>query len=370
MPNLPAIILNPSGEFKISDAITGAHQLWRFPNISNGHESLKCLLYDPIYQDSNVRIHPIFTRLKGDFELIMLLNSFYEYCDMKLYMLQIFGGENRPIYPTVFRTFLIIPNEMLEYEYRNPVTGETHFLDWEGAGAFETLVKTTNRNEIVVPVNIKPRYTLMNIADGSMKYGGADKLADWRLNVSVEYEIEMPWYVYLRSDYLVENINFNITAMSYMGDNDKIIQNVNTFEDFLKEFNDGDLIETISKSYDTGLEPGVHNNLKSIEEIKESVVCEKSTWKKSAFFYYTFTSDDIQKLNNDEITDGFIISFRLNDDSKLYLLSKYGQLTINVDYVVTDINEKDSLIQFKNRENIENIWIVDDIIEIYTFLKI
>jgi len=369
MPNLPAIILNPSGEFRISDAISGAQQLWRFPNISDGNSSLKARLYDPIYQDSNVSIYPIFTRIKGEFELIMLLNSFYEYCDMKLYMYQIFGGEGRPIYPSTFRTFLIIPEEMLSYEYKNDVTGTNYFLNWESAGAFETLVKTTNRNEIAVPVSITPRYTLTGMSDGSMKFGGTDKLADWRLNVNVEYEIEMPWYIYLHSDYLVENVDFYFNVLSYMGDSSKVIKDANTLDDFMQQFRWPDEFEKIDISYDSGLKEGEHGKPDPIKEIIESKECKLSDWKKAGFFYYTFTQQDIDNLNAGNPTDGFIIEFKKDSKSIFHIISKYGQLTENLDYVLSDINSKDTLIQIINTPDSVGVWSVDDLLEIYIFLQ-
>ena len=87
LPNIPAFILNPTGEMNIADANTGAKQLFRFPNLAPG---LLKRLYDPVYQDEHLLITPGFSRFKGDMELIMLFNSFYEYCDVKVFLLQIF----------------------------------------------------------------------------------------------------------------------------------------------------------------------------------------------------------------------------------------------------------------------------------------
>ena len=92
---LPAFILDPVGEFGISDSNTGAKQLYRFPNLAPGFINR---WYDPIYQDSDVMINIGFTRLKGEMNLVMLLNSFYEYCDLRIFMIQYFGSEGRWIY--------------------------------------------------------------------------------------------------------------------------------------------------------------------------------------------------------------------------------------------------------------------------------
>lgn len=358
MPNLPAIILNPSGEFQISDVNAGALQLWRFPNISNGIPDLKVRLYDPIYQDNNVTINPLFVRMKGEIELILLLNSFYEYCDLRMYMYQIFGGVNRPIYPSTFRTFLIVPEDILNFQYDNEVTNTHYTLDWESCGAYETLVRTTNRNEIVVPVNITPRYTLLNLSDSSMKYGGTDNLADWRLSANIEYEIEMPWYVYLKSDYLLENIDFNFTIDSYMGNTKSVISTTNQVSNFTSQF-------------DWGLLDGAHSKINTKEEAEATKSCIENEWEKNGFFIYTFTSDDIDNLNINQPTDGFVIPLRIDDETALFIASKYGQLTIEYDYTLEDSGLTDTIIRIiKNPEQEDIVWNIDDILEIYTFDKV
>jgi len=358
MPNLPAIILNPSGDFHIADANSGAYQLWRFPNLSKGNPGLKLRIYDPIYQDNHVVIHPMFTRMKGEIELILLLNSFYEYCDMKMFLYQIFGGLNRPIYPSIFRTFLIIPDEMLNMEYNNPITGVNYTLDWESAGAYQSLIRTTNRTETVVPVNIKPRYTMVGISDASMKYGGIDKLADWRLSVSLEYEIEMPWFVHMKTDYAINVVDVNFGVDTYMGNADALIDNVDGYDTF----------RSIS---DPGLENGIHGKPLPKEEMIKNKINEREEWEKDGFYIYTFTQEDIDNLLVNNITDGFEIPNKLDDANKIFIISKYGNLNMILDYVTTDINTKDTLIQFIiNKERPEIIWEKDDIVEIYSFTKI
>lgn len=203
MPMRAAIIMNPLGEFAPADGNTGGKQLWRFPNLS----SLATRLFDPIYQDEHVKINPGFQRIKGEVELIMMVDSFYEYCDLRMYLYSIFGGMERVIEPQYFTSFIIIENELLNYEYYNDQTGLRYTLDWESAGAIEHLVKTTNINEMVVPCKIKPQLTLTNISDASERYGGTDKLPNWKLNATVSYEVEIPAFMIMQTDYLVENFN-------------------------------------------------------------------------------------------------------------------------------------------------------------------
>jgi len=204
-PNLPALILDPSGDFQIAD--DGGMQLWRFPNLAPG---LIKRLFNPIYQDQNIIVTPGFSRFKGEIELIAAVNSIYEFLDLKVLYLQIFGGMNRIIYPTVFNGFLILPDELYNYSYSNEYTGVSYTMDWTTAGSTDQLIKTTNRTEHILPVNIRPWFKLTGMSDVSTKYGGTDKLADWKLSTTIEYEIEMPSYIVLESDYLAQNLKMNI----------------------------------------------------------------------------------------------------------------------------------------------------------------
>ena len=206
-PNLPALILNPSGDFGLDDTNSGAKQFWRFPHLA---PYLAQRIFDPIYVDQNVTVTVAFTRLKGEIELLALLPSFYEYFDLKLFIIQMFGGEGRYLQPMLFNDFIILPPDLVNYRYYNDVTGEDYILDWKENGAYEFLVQTTNKNELIIPGKIKPRYVLRGMSDGSARHGGLDDIADWRLSSIIEYEIEIPSYIILKSDIKIENVKFDI----------------------------------------------------------------------------------------------------------------------------------------------------------------
>lgn len=206
-PFLPALILNPSGDFDIADAISSGRQLWRFPNLAWGFNRY---LYDPIYQDKNLQVYVSFMRIKGEIEFLSLLNSFYEYTDVRMMMLNYFGGTDRIIEPSFFSSFIILPEELVNYKYTNEYTGLTYKIDWFGAGARIELVKTTGKNELVVPCRIKPQISLTSLSDASSRYGGTDKLADWRLGGTMNYEVELPNMILLEGDYLAEHVDIEL----------------------------------------------------------------------------------------------------------------------------------------------------------------
>lgn len=206
-PMLPALILNPSGEFAPADANAGGMQLWRYPNLA---PTMIKRLFDPIYRDEHLIVHAGFIRIKGEIELIMLLNSFYEYCDLRMLHINMFGGLDRIIYPIFFSSFIILPDTFINYVYTNPYTGVTYPIDWSGANASNQLVRSTARNELVLPLNIKPQISLTGLSDASDRYGGVDNIAEWKLSSTINYEIEIPNYLIIESDYLAEHIDFEI----------------------------------------------------------------------------------------------------------------------------------------------------------------
>lgn len=206
-PLLPALVLNPTGTMMPADANAGGRQLWRYPNLAAG---LGAKMFDPIYKDANMQISPVFMRFKGEIELIYLVNSFYEYLDLKVHLLNHLGGLDRIIYPDFFTSFLIIPEDFVTYTYSNEYTGLHYKLNWGSAQASTQLIRSTAQNELVLPLHIKPQFAMTDLSDGSTRYGGTDTIADWRLTATINYEVEIPTYMVINSDYLVQNINMEM----------------------------------------------------------------------------------------------------------------------------------------------------------------
>ena len=218
MPMLPALILNPNGDFEPADANAGGAQMWRYPNLS---PTFSKRLFEPIYRDEHVTMNASFIRIKGEIEIIMLLNSFYEYCDVRMLFINMFGGLNRIIYPIWFSSFIILPDSFTAYKYENDYTGINYNLNWETSGSYDLLVRSTAMNETVLPLNIKPQLSLQGLSDASNRYGGTDNIAEWKLGATINYEIEIPNYLVLESDYLAKRIDLEIRyGSSYSQYND------------------------------------------------------------------------------------------------------------------------------------------------------
>ena len=337
-PSLPALILNPVGEFDLADGNAGGKQLWRFPGLAPG---LTKRLFDPVYQDKNVEINVGFIRIQGEIELLMLLNSFYEYCDLRMLFLQIFAGYERWIYPQFFTTFVIIPDELVNYRYTNEYTGLTYKLDWNSAGAYNKLVKTIAQDKLVLPCNIKPIYKLTGFSDASQRYGGIDQLADWRLSATVRYEVEIPSFLILQSDYLVEQIDLNLTAGSAYSEYDFTIP---TFKD------------TFVKRYDWGLDETSNSTISLDGTCTQAYEAE---YEFSTRYFHIVSQSEVDSTGNLDIT----LTEQIVDLFSIKLNSKYGPMSYGDHYSILNNGYTLEI----NRENVTLE--VGMVIEMYVYKR-
>jgi hypothetical protein len=340
MPNRTAIIMNPLGEFSPAEGNAGGKQYWRFPNLAAG---LTRRLFDPIYQDEHVRVFPGFMRMRGEVELIMLMESFYEYCDLRMLMYNIFGGTERPIEPQFFNSFIILPPELVNYQYNNEYTGVNYRLDWASAGAENLLVETTAREELAVPVNIKPQLTLNSVSDASNRYGGTDSLADWRLSATINYEVELPAWLILESDWLLENIKLEIRYGSAFSKYDS--SNVPVNRQLYKYYWEWDVDATSNTQNIT------------LIDTTECGFAELGDYVLNTRYYYSVTQSDIDSTGDLVIT----IPEQITNNKQLIVNSKYGELEYGDHYRI--INNGFGLQIRKQYVNLS----VGMIIELYVY---
>ena len=319
-PMLPALILSPIGEFLPADTNAGGKQYWRYPNLAPG---LAKRLFDPVYQDKNLIINVAFLRIKGEMELIMLLNSFYEYCDLKLLFLNTFGGLERIIYPIYFSSFIILPDSLASYIYTNDQTGKTYSLDWSTAGAYQKLVPTTAENELVIPVHIRPQLTLTSLADASEKYGGTDNIADWRLRATIGYEVEVPNYLVLESDYLLENINLEIRCGSTYSVNN----------DYQEPPPDNRIV--VSSSWDWNLNEDTNSDVDYLDPDDATSSTTITEYEYHHRYFHIITAEEAATCDS---TSDIEISLpeQITNEKLLIVNSKYGQLDYGDHYYLKD----------------------------------
>jgi hypothetical protein len=332
-PMLPALILNPSGEFSPAEGNAGGKQLWRYPNLA---PTMIKRLFDPIYQDDHLIMHAGFIRIKGEFELIMLLNSFYEYCDLRMLFINYFGGLDRIIYPQFFSSFIILPDDFITYRYDNEYTGTNYRINWSTANASNQLVRSTAQNEVVLPLNIKPQISMVSMSDGSNRYGGPDKIAEWRLTVTVNYEIEMPNYLVLESDYLAENVHLEMRYGSAYS----------AYNDYQPPTNR----QLYNYYWDWGLDSTAHSIIAS------DATCEidnMGDYVLKTRYFHIVTAAEAASTTYVDIT----IPERITDRFALIVNSRYGQLNYGDHYLI--VNNGTTLRIKKENVELQEGWVLE-----------
>ena len=204
----PAITLDPSFDFDYAEGI--GQTLWQKPYIapnmvSNLWENVEGL------EDQEIALSIIFTRFKGTVEITFWLNSVYELLDTRMELLLFSGGINRYMRPEVFQSFLVIPEEIINYEIDNKK------IDWSETNLSLKLLKAPNVYKYTLPVTLDPIFRFSSISDNSVKYGN-DNLTEYKLSVSVEYEINIPTYCILKDIYkatLILNMYTDIAYSKY-----------------------------------------------------------------------------------------------------------------------------------------------------------
>jgi len=344
-PLFPALILNPTGDFMPADAIAGGRQLWRYPFLSPAFIKR---VYDPIYQDQNIIVTPGFMRIKGDMEFIMLFSSFYEYCDVRMFLFNTFGGLDRIIYPLFYNSFIILPQEFLDYEYYNEYTGLKYKIDWTTASGYQYLVKTIAQDKLVVPLRIKPQYSLVSLSDASTRYGGSDNLPEWKLTGTMNFEIELPNYMVLESDYLSEKISLNIEYGSAYS----------VYHDFVQpppEFK-----TVIPKIYSYGLDSTSNSEMEIPPEILPGSCGTGTDFVLDGRYFHFVTQAEVDSTSNLVI----VLPLEINDQRELTLFSSSGEMAYGDHYTLSS-DGKEVII---NRSRVDLY--TDMVIELYIYKRV
>lgn len=319
-PKYPFLTLDPMYDFE-PDPQSGRF-LWRYPNFSG---NLSMSLFKPaIYEDDNILLAPILNRYRGRMDLIVWCSSPYELMDVRHLFLSTFGGLDRPIYPKTIDGYIIIPDELLFYTYENPYDGQSYTIDWENNGSQVVLLKNINKNKMVYPFEFRPYIKMTDIGDGSDKYGGGtgDELSDYRINVGLEWEADIPSYLGLQA---VKRPEYSDKL--YQGDSRQIKMfldmdvGFNYFADFDKD--DG---TTVRYSL-----PDMEIQTFASEQLDEYGEKDVKIWSEDVYYKekysYIITQEDEDNINSDPPVDFSVtILDDIEDAYRIKILGKFGEL--------------------------------------------
>ena len=184
---LPSITLDPNLDFKPAEV--GGRFLWQSESLAPGFGSY---LFDriPGLEDQGICLTPVFSKYEGDFNLTFWFNSIYEYFDIRLFLFQWSGGYDRKLRPVNYESFIVLPDSINEYELDGVP------LDWSKTERTLTRIDNMGKEVYTLPVKLTPWFWFTDISDASTKFGG-DDIAEYKLSVSVRYEIDLPTYLVL-----------------------------------------------------------------------------------------------------------------------------------------------------------------------------
>jgi len=333
-----AVVLNPSGDINLDE--TMGRLIWRFPQSG----AFISKLLEPIYQDSNIKVHVGTSYVTGEMELIMIFDSIYEYLDARFLLLQLFRGMNQILTPLYVNTFIVLPDEVFLLNYNNEYTNESYTLDWLNNGAKNVLIKSLADNYNVFPLTFIPRFKLTGMSDGSKKYGGADELTEYRLVSTINFQTNIPSFLCVILDHAVEKIDFNIE-----------ISGIRRYTEFLPK-DMPTIIKSFSSEYDNGLEPGVNGDFIITDDMTADVTKIDDYYFKIRY-YHQITE---QEAESDEI--GIIIPELIDENTKLILISESnGELNYGDDYIIENNVIKLDNSQSKYHKN--------EVIKLYVYNK-
>lgn len=295
---LPTVILDPSGDFNI---VKETDRLWSYPGLA---PYMGSRLFDPVFEDDNVVITPVFHRFSGSMQVTMLLQSIYEYIDMRIQTVQFFKGEERWSRPFIVTSFIVIPDELINLKYIDE-NDNLIDLDWANKTELEEkLIINVNQNKKVLPVLLTPIIKYTSISDNSTKNPGTD-LESYSLTVDFEYEIDLPVYLFVESDYKVilpPTLKFmsGYDGERYNFPEDIIIDGINyKFKrTYLLEITEEKLIEIIDNNNSLLLNENITNDMYIIISLDGYKLTEKTD--------YIVTNDILKfkvELKKDEIIE-------------------------------------------------------------------
>ncbi|MCK9556213.1 hypothetical protein M0R36_10445 [bacterium] len=193
---LPCVSLDPTGDL---DNDERTNYLWRYSNFGGGFGGH---LYDPIYEDEYVKITPVYNRYKGTYTVYMFLSSMDEMLDMKLKLIQYFGGKDRYFSPDYIHSYLHIPAPIVEYRYVNDVLNIDQQLAWNTSLLEKRLFRVIAKDVYAHPITLNPLIRMSGTPSPSAnKFGDSNNIPDYRLETTFEYEMDLPVHLVTRVDY-------------------------------------------------------------------------------------------------------------------------------------------------------------------------
>jgi hypothetical protein len=116
------------------------------------------------------------------------------------------GGLNRYLRPEHYWSYIVLPDEVLNYEYDGSDSVDPYQIDWRGSDAVITLIRSMDQERVVYPVILSPMYKITGLSDAGEKFGGTNFPA-YKLQITCEFEIDLPTFLHIKADWKLNSTN-------------------------------------------------------------------------------------------------------------------------------------------------------------------
>lgn len=158
---------------------------------------------------------------------------------------------------------------------------------------------------------------MTSLSDASTRFGGADKLPDWRMTFTIEYEVEIPSIIILESDYLLKYVDFNIKFESCYSANE--------------DYNSDDPVPIEVFSFTEEIDYTYDSTSQVIIEPSEADVTDKKTRQFKTRYYHVVTASEAASTTYIDIP----IPEQITDLKLLLLYGKYGPFAYGDHYTIS-----------------------------------
>lgn len=313
----PFIVFDPGVDFE-PDPQFGRF-LYKFPSFYNGHIKFGEV---PIYKDENIILSIMTNWFKGTFDVYVWCGSVRELMDMKMLSLNVFGGHGRYISPNDIKGYVVLPDEILAYNYLNEYTGESYSIDWTSQNIEIKTIKNIGMNKYVYVFDLKPWIRFVDSPEASSdKYGGGDEVSSYRLDIRCEWECNIPTYFVLK--WKEEPESYYKRDSIFKDERARIVLDTEvSYEYFSADYwsKDG---YTLFPEYKTLASIGESVDDTSMKRKEEELVLKD-------VLLYTITDLDMNVFTSNNKVDIIIYLDRdIDDFYKLDVRCKYGKLVLS-----------------------------------------
>ncbi|MEM3860424.1 MAG: hypothetical protein QW478_13685, partial [Candidatus Micrarchaeaceae archaeon] len=194
---------------------------------------------DPIYEDANIRVTPVFTRFEHPIIANMWFQSIYQAIEMQIRLRFIFANQDR---------WLKLYNVTFYSPLPSIVLNNGSMVQWNSS-LLPLLYSITNQQVYGYPVYISPLVQLQSITDESSK---EDKsLPEYKIAANFNLQFSIPTGFLINSLFSPQSIQFTIGVGS-IGWNTPSSINLNGFDNTSNEYSGENSYNLTSNNY-TGI---------------------------------------------------------------------------------------------------------------------